>query len=200
MAKHYTLDISNDRFAFTRDQDQITAEAALDGLYVIRTTIGPEQMDAAKVVATYKSLARVERDFRSLKSIDLDLRPIHHWTETRVRAHVFICMLAAYLVWHLRQAWAPLTFTDEQRPAPADPVAPARRSQSADAKAATKTTTDDIAARSFTALLDHLATLTRNHLRVTGHDQSDFDLLAVPTPTQRRAFELLGSPIPLTLK
>jgi hypothetical protein len=156
-------------------------------------------MDAAKVVATYKSLARVERDFRSIKSIDVDLRPIHHWTQDRVRAHVFICMLAAYLAWHLRQAWAPLTFTDEHRPDPLDPVAPARRSQGADAKAATKTTTDDQPAR-FTALLDHLATLTRNHLRVAGHDQSGFDLLAVPTPTGRRAFELLSAPTPLTLK
>jgi hypothetical protein len=200
MAKHYILDITNDRFAFTRDQDQITAEAALDGLYVIRTTVGPEQMDAAKVVATYKSLARVERDFRSIKSIDLDLRPIHHWTETRVRAHVFICMLAAYLTWHLRQAWAPLTFTDEHRPDPIDPVAPAKRSKDADHKAATKTTTDDQPARSFTTLLDHLATLTRNHLRIAGHDQSGFDLLAIPTPTQRQAFELLDAPIPLTLK
>jgi Transposase DDE domain len=200
MAKHYTLDITDDRFAFTRDQDQITAEAALDGLYVIRTTIGPEQMDAATVVATYKSLARVERDFRSLKSTDLDLRPIHHWTETRVRAHVLICMLAAYLTWHLRQAWAPLTFTDENRPEAADPVAPAQRSKGADRKAATKTTTDDQPARSFTALLGHLATLTRNHLRVAGQDESGFDLLAIPTPTGRRAFELLGAPIPLTLK
>jgi hypothetical protein len=199
MAKHYLLDITDDRFAFTRNEDQITAEAALDGIYVIRTTIGPEQMDPAKVVATYKSLARVERDFRSIKSIDLDLRPIHHWTETRVRAHVFICMLASYLTWHLRQAWAPLTFTDENRPEAADPVAPAQRSHGADAKAATKTTTDDQPARSFTALLDHLATLTRNHLRVAGHDESGFDLLAIPTPTQRRAFELLGAPIPLTL-
>ena len=128
-------------------------------------------MDAAKVVATYKSLARVERDFRSIKAIDLDLRPIHHWTQDRVRAHVFICMLASYLVWHLRQAWAPLTFTDENRPEAADPVAPAQRSKDADAKAATKTTTDELPARSFTALLDHLATLTRNHLRVAGHDQ-----------------------------
>jgi transposase len=118
MAKHYRLDITADTFAFTRNEDQITAEAALDGIYVIRTTVAPEQMDAGKVVATYKSLARVERDFRSLKAIDLDLRPIHHWTESRVRAHVFICMLAAYLTWHLRQAWAPLTFTDEQRPEP----------------------------------------------------------------------------------
>jgi hypothetical protein len=200
MAKHYILDITNDQFAFTRDQDQISAEAALDGIYVIAATIGPEQMDAAKVVATYKSLARVERDFRSIKSIDLDLRPIHHWTETRVRAHVFICMLASYLTWHLRQAWAPLTFTDENRPEPADPVAPAQRSHAADHKAATKTTTEDLPATSFTALLDHLATLTRNHLRVAGHDQSSFDLLAIPTPTQRRAFELLGAPIPLTLK
>jgi hypothetical protein len=200
MAKHYTLDISQDSFAFTRDQDQITAEAALDGIYVIRTTMAPEQMDAAKVVATYKSLARVERDFRSLKAIDVDLRPIHHYTETRVRAHVFICMLASYLAWHLRQAWAPLTFTDEQRPEATDPVAPAQRSQGADAKAATKTTTDDQPARSFTALLGHLATLTRNHLRVAGHDQSGFDLLAIPTPTQRRAFELLGASIPLTLR
>jgi len=200
MAKHYTLDITDDTFAFTRDQDQITTEAALDGIYVIRTTMTPEQMDPATVVATYKSLALVERDFRSIKAIDLDLRPIHHYTETRVRAHVFICMLAAYLTWHLRQAWAPLTFTDENRPDPLDPVAPARRSQGADAKAATKTTTDDLPARSFTTLLDHLATLTRNHLQVTGQDQSGFDLLAVPTPTQRRAFDLLGAPIPITLK
>ena len=200
MAKHYILDITEDTFAFTRDQDQITAEAAMDGLYVIRTTVAPEQMDSVKVVATYKSLARVERDFRSLKAIDLDLRPIHHYTETRVRAHVFICMLASYLVWHLRQAWAPLTFTDENRPDPIDPVAPAQRSHAADAKAATKTTTEHLPARSFTALLDHLGTLTRNHLRVAGHDESGFDLLAIPTPTQRAAFELLSAPIPLTLK
>src|SRR5450631_1500218 len=200
MAKHYILDITDDRFAFSRNAEAIAAEAALDGLYVIRNTIGPEQMNPAQVVATYESLARVERDFRSLKAIDVDLRPIHHYTETRVRAHVFICMLAAYLTWHLRQAWAPLTFTDENRPEAADPVAPAQRSQGADAKAATKTTTDDIPARSFTAMLDHLATLTRNHLRVTGHDESGFDLLAVPTPSQRRAFDLLDAPIPLTLK
>jgi hypothetical protein len=200
MAKHYTLDITETTFAFTRNQDAITAEAALDGIYVIRTTVPAEQMTVAKVVATYKSLARVERDFRSLKAIDLDLRPIHHHTETRVRAHVFICMLAAYLVWHLRAAWAPLTFTDENRPTPVDPVAPARRSQGADAKAASKTTTEDLPARSFTALLDHLSTLTRNHLRVAGHDESGFDLLAIPTPTQRAAFELLGAAIPLTLK
>jgi len=200
MAKHYILDITETTFAFTRDQDQITTEAALDGLYVIATTVPAEQMNAAKVVATYKSLARVERDFRSIKAIDVDLRPIHHYTESRVRAHVFICMLAAYLVWHLRAAWAPLTFTDEHRPDPLDPVAPARRSQGADAKAATKTTTENLPATSFTTLLDHMATLTRNHLRVAGHDETGFDLLAIPTPTQRAAFELLGAAIPLTLK
>jgi Transposase DDE domain len=201
MAKHYILDITDDTFAFTRDQDQITTEAALDGLYVIRTTVPAEQMDAAKVVATYKSLARVERDFRSLKAIDLDLRPIHHYTETRVRAHVFICMLASYLVWHLRQAWAPLTFTDENRPDPLDPVAPAQRSQGADHKAATKTTTDDLPAHSFTGLLGHLATLTRVDLRYGDNDTGPtVPTLADPTPTQRRAFELLDAVIPLTLK
>jgi len=201
MAKHYLLDITDDQFTFTRNQDQITAEAALDGIYVIRTTIGPEQMDAAKVVATYKSLARVERDFRSIKSIDLDLRPIHHWTESRVRAHVFICMLAAYLVWQLRQTWAPLTFTDENRPKAADPVAPAQRSHAADAKAATKTATDELPATSFTALLDHLGSLARVDLRYGDNNTGPtVPTLAEPTPTQRRAFELLGAPIPLTLK
>ena len=201
MAKHYTLTITDDTFSFTHDQDQISAEAAMDGIYVIRTTVPVEQMDPAKVVATYKSLARVERDFRSIKAIDLDLRPIHHYTETRVRAHVFICMLAAYLVWHLRQAWAPLTFTDENRPEAVDPVAPARGSQGADAKAATKTTTDDLPATSFTALLSHLATLTRVDLRYGDHQGAPIvPTLAEPTPTQRRAFQLLDAPIPLTLK
>jgi hypothetical protein len=146
-------------------------------------------MTTAKVVATYKSLARVERDFRSLKAIDVDLRPIHHHTSSRVRAHVFICMLAAYLVWHLRQAWAPLTFTDEHRP---DPVAPdAPRQPTSKQRPRPPPTTYQ---HSFTGLLAHLATLPRNHLRVAGHDESGFDLLAVPTP--RRAFDLLGAAIP----
>jgi len=201
MAKHYILDIAEDQFTFTRDQDQISAEAALDGIYVIRTTVPADQMDAAKVVATYKSLARVERDFRSIKSIDRDLRPIHHYTSTRVRAHVFICMLASYLTWHLRRAWAPLTFTDENRPEPADPVAPAQRSHAADAKAASKTTSDDLPATSFTTLLGHLGSLARVDLCYGDHDTSPtVPTLAEPTPTQRRAFELLGVPIPLTLK
>jgi hypothetical protein len=199
MGKHYTLDLADGRFGFARDTAAIATEAALDGIYVVRTSVGAEQMSADRVVATYKSLAAVERDFRSIKAIDLDLRPIHHYTETRVRAHVLICTLAAYLVWHLRRAWAPLTFTDEHRPTPADPVAPARRSAAADRKAATKTTTDDLPARSFGDLLDHLATLTRNTVRVAGHDNSGFDLLALPTPAQRRAFQLLDAPVPLRL-
>ena len=200
MAKHYTLTITDSTFTFSRDQVAIDAEAALDGLYVIRTCVPTGQMDAGKVVATYKSLALVERDFLSLKSIDLDLRPIRHYTQTRVRAHVFLCTLAAYLVWHLRQAWAPLTFTDEQRPDPLDPVAPARRSAAAERKAASKTTTDNLPAHSFSSLLDHLATLTRNKVRfLTVADQPVVEQLALPTPTQRRAFELLDRPIPLTL-
>jgi hypothetical protein len=200
MEKHYTITITNSAFSFARNQNAIDTEAALDGLYVIRTSVPVEQMNPAKVVATYKSLARVERDFRSLKTIDLDLRPIHHYTETRVRAHVFICTLSAYLVWHLRQAWAPLTFTDQNRPEPTDPVAPARRSPAADRKAATKTTTDDLPAHSFTSLLDHLATLTRNEIRFLAvENQPVIEQLALPTPTQRRAFELLAQPIPLTI-
>lgn len=197
MEKHYILTITDTSFTFTRDQASIDAEAALDGIYLIRTTITADTMTASNVVSTYKSLANVERDFRSLKAIDLDLRPIHHYTETRVRAHVFICTLAAYLVWHLREAWAPLTFTDENRPTPTDPVAPAKRSPGAEAKAAGKTTADGLPARSFSSLLDHLATLTRNTIHITG--QNNFDLLADPTPTQRQAFELLGKTIPLTL-
>jgi len=200
MAKHYQLDITEDTFAYTRDQDAINAEAALDGIYVIRTTVAAEQMNTPTVVATYKSLANVERDFRSIKAIDLDLRPIHHWTETRVRAHVFICMLAAYLTWHLRAAWAPLTFTDENRPEPADPVATAKRSTAADVKASRRTDEAGEPVRSFRCLLDHLATLTRGDIRYgTDPNLPTVPTLTTATPTQRRAFELLGQPIPLTL-
>jgi len=157
-------------------------------------------MNTATVVATYKSLANVERDFRSIKAIDLDLRPIHHWTQTRVRAHVFICMLAAYLTWHLRAAWAPLTLTDENRPEPADPVAPAKRSTAADVKASRRTDEAGEPVRSFRSLLDHLATLTRGDIRYgTDPNLPTVPTLTTATPTQRRAFELLGQPIPLTL-
>ncbi len=196
MAKHYTIDIADGQFTYRRDQQSIDAEQALDGIYIIRTTVPDTQMSPETVVATYKSLAAVERDFRSIKAVDLDLRPVHHWTETRVRAHVFICMLAAYLTWHLRKAWAELTFTDQARPTPTDPVAPADRSAAAQHKASTHTLPDGQPARSFPALLAHLATLTRNTVHIAGTDSVDFDMLALPTPTQRRAFELLDTPIP----
>ena len=198
MAKHYQLDITDTTFTYTHDSHRIATETALDGIYIVRTTLTDQQADPATVVATYKNLSKVERDFRSLKSIDLDLRPIHHRTETRVRAHVFICMLAAYLTWHLRAAWTPLTYTDEHPPTPIDPVAPAKRSQAAAAKAATKTTTDGLPAHSYQSLLAHLGTLTRNNLQYGPHGPV-VPTLAEPTNIQRRAFELLGATIPLTL-
>jgi hypothetical protein len=197
MAKHYRLDITDTTFTYTHDLDSIAAEKALDGIYIVRTTLTIEQADPAKIVATYKNLSRVERDFRSIKTIDLQLRPVHHWTETRVRAHVFICMLAAYLVWHLRATWAPLTYTDEHPPAPTSPSQPARRSPAAHTKATTGTTTTGQPALSFRALLDHLGTLTRNDIQY-GTSGPTIPTLAEPTSTQRAAFELLGHPIPLT--
>jgi len=150
-------------------------------------------------VAAYKNLKYVERDFRHIKSDDLDLRPIFHRLEERVRAHVLICMLACYLTWHLRRAWAPLTFTDENPPAPANPVAPARRSPHAQAKASGQHDPAGRPYHSFRGLLEHLATLTRNQVRFAG-TQIAIPMLAEPTSTQRQAFELIGVPIPPTLK
>jgi hypothetical protein len=196
VAKHFILDIGQQHIAWRRDQAAIDAEAATDGIYVIRTPVPQDVLDAADAVAAYKDLAHLERDFRSIKASDLDLRPIWHRLEDRVKAHVLICMLACYLTWHLRQAWAPLTFTDEHRPARANPVAPARRSPSAAAKAACKTGPGGQPIRGFRDLIDHLATLTRDTIRV---GRRPVDKLAAPTPTQRRAFDLIGAPIPLTL-
>ena len=134
-AKHFDLTITDTSLAVARRQDQIDAEAALDGFYVLRTPIPASELDGPAVVTAYKNLKYVERDFRHIKSDDLDLRPVFHRLEERVKAHVLICMLACYLTWHLRRAWAPLTFTDEDPPVPANPVAPARRSPHAQAKA-----------------------------------------------------------------
>ena len=201
MAKHFQLTIDDGTFTFTRNQDSIDTETALDGIYIIRTSVPATQMDTATVVTTYKSLANVEHDFRSLKAIDLDLRPIYRWTSDRVRAHVFICMLAAYLVWHLRKAWAPLTFTDQNRPHPVDPVAPAKRSTDAQLKASAHADADGQPVRGFRSLLDHLATLTRNDIRYgTDPHTPTIPTLATPTTIQRRAFELLGQPIPIGIK
>jgi hypothetical protein len=202
VAKHFTLDISDTTFGYARRQAQIDAEAALDGIYVIRTSVGTDRLDAAGVVQAYKQLANVERDFGSLKSIDLQLRPIHHHLDGRVRAHVLVCMLACYLVWHLRQALAPRCFTDQTPPERTDPVAPAQRSADAAAKASRRQLPDSTPTHSFRTLLEHLATLTRNqvHLIDPSGRQATAELLATPTPLQRRAFELVGAPIPLTLR
>ncbi len=198
MAKHYNLDITEAGFAYQHNQDAIDTEAALDGIYVIRTSVKADRLNSGEVVEAYKRLRLVEAQFRSLKTVDLHLRPIHHRLEQRVRAHVFICMLAAYLVWHLRQAWAPLCFTDEQPPDhTTDPVAKAQRSQQAQKKASTRTTNSD-AAHSFETLLDHLATLTRNTVTF-GDTDVTIDTLAEPTPTQRRAFNLINAAIPTKL-
>lgn len=199
MGKHYRLDIDHGRFAYSHDTANIAIEAALDGVYVIRTSVTAERLAGPGVVEAYKALSGVERDFRSLKTVDLDIRPIHHRLEERVRGHVLICMLACYLTWHLRRAWAPLCFTDETPPGRADPVAPARRSHAAQRKASQQTTDDGAAAHSYQTLIDHLATLTRNRVRY--HDTDiELDQLAEPTPTQRRAFDLLKTPIPVHIK
>lgn len=198
MAKHFALDIGQGRFGYTRKLDEIDAEAALDGIYVIRTSVDAATLGPAAVVEAYKALANVERDFRSLKAVDLDLRPIHHRLEDRVRAHVLVCMLAAYLVWHLRRDWAPMCFTDEAPPARTDPVAPAARSAAAERKASRRTTSDGETAHDFQSLLNHLATLTRNRIVFSGG--VSIDKISTPTPTQRRAFELVGAPIPLVLR
>ena len=199
MAKHFDLDISHGRFVYTRRAEAIETEAALDGVYVVRTSVTPQTLDAAAVVVAYKNLKHVERDFRSLKTVDLELRPIHHRLEQRVRAHVLICMLAGYLVWHLRRAWAPICFTDEQPPDPTtDPVGPASRSDAALAKISRRTTGHGQPAHSLATLLDHLATLTRNRIRFADSD-AVIDKLAQPTDLQRQAFDLLDAPIPLRI-
>jgi hypothetical protein len=198
MAKHFEVTIADASLTAGRKQAQIEEEARLDGIYVIRTPLPEADLDAAGTVAAYKALKHVERDFRHIKSDDLDLRPVFHRLEHRVRGHVLICMLAAYLTWHLRQAWAPLTYTDEDPPVQASPVAPARRSASAEAKASRQHDQDGRPYRSFRGLLAHLGTLTRNELRFAGTPAA-VPVLSEPTSEQRQAFELIGTPVPLTL-
>jgi len=193
MAKHFELEIADDHLGVARRTDAIAAEAALDGLYILRTSVPAERLDAPGVVRSYKLLARVERAFRSLKAADLAIRPIHHWTEGRVRAHVFLCMLAYYVAWHLERAWAPLLFRDEERPEGDDPVAPARRSDAALAKARTHELPDGTPVHSLRTLLAEMATLTRNLVVPAGApDEAAFEITATPTPLQARAFALLG--------
>ncbi len=197
--KHFAVTITDDSLIIERRQDQIDAEATLDGFYVLRTPVPASQLDAPAVVTAYKNLKYVERDFRHIKADDLDLRPVFHRLEERVKAHVLICMLACYLTWHLRRAWAPLTFTDQNPPAPGNPVTRASRSAAAQAKASYQHDPSGRPYRSFRGLLDHLATLTRNQVRFTG-TQVTVPMLTEPTSAQREAFTLLGTAIPLTLK
>ncbi len=197
VGKHFHRTITDTTFSYHRNQAAIDAQAALDGIYMLRTSVDADTLTPAAVVESYKNLAHLERDFRIIKTDDLDLRPIHHRLDERVRAHVLICMLACYLVWHLRKAWAPMTFTDEHPPSRDNPVAPAQRSEHAQAKASRQQDPNGNPLRSFRGLLDHLATLTRNQIRYHGTN-TEVPTLAEPTPDQRRAFELLGTPIPLT--
>ena len=199
MAKHLDVTITDTTATLTRKTEQIAAEARLDGIYMLCTSVPADDLDTAGVVTAYKNLARVERDFRTIKVDDLDLRPIYHRLADRVRAHVLIAMLAAYLVWHLRRTLAPLTYTDEHPAAPTTPAAPANRSAAAARKASRHRDENDQPVRSFRALLEHLATLTRNDVRLT-QTQTTTIMLTQPTPTQRRVFELLNQPLPLILK
>ena len=190
VAKHFQLLIEDGRFAYARDEQAIAAEAALDGFYVLRTSVGKDELAAQAVVRAYKQLAHVERAFRAMKGPELEIRPVHHRLEDRVRAHVFLCMLAYALRFEIEQRLTPLLFKDDAPLAPADPVAPAQRSPAGRRKAASKRTEDGLPVASFGDLLDTLATLTRNHVRVAGSPLS-FDQLSQATPLQTRAFELL---------
>jgi hypothetical protein len=197
VAKHFLREVTDTTFTYRRDEDKINAEAALDGIYVIRTSVTDDTLNSTQTVIAYKNLKHVERDFHIIKADDLDLRPIHHYLGKRVRAHVLICMLAAYLTWHLREALAELTFTDQHIPDRDDPVAPARRSPQATTKDTTKHTPDGLPLHRYKDLLHHLSTLDRQVINFNGRR---IEKITTPTPLQRRAFELLGAPVPVTLQ
>jgi hypothetical protein len=195
VAKHFTVDIGEDHLRYARNQDSITAEAALDGIYVLRTSVQASDLDSTGVVASYKALAQVERAFRAFNT-DLDIRPIRHRTEDRVRAHVFLRMLSYYLSWHMHARLAPLLFTDDDKPAAQaarpSPVAPAARSPRALAKAATKHTPGDLPVHSFATLLADLGTICLNTIAPADPALPGFRLVTTPTALQRQALELLG--------
>jgi transposase len=195
VAKHFDLSIDDAALSWARKQDSLASEAALDGLYIVRTSVPATQMDAPECVRNYKSLANVERAFRSLKTIDLKVRPIHHRKADRVRAHIFLCMLAYYVEWHLREAWRELMFADTEQQAKAtrDPVAPAQRSASAQAKAATHSLSDGTPAHSFATLMAELANLVRNTCRTpnAGPDAPTFEVLTNTEPMHERALALV---------
>jgi hypothetical protein len=196
MAKHFAVTITDHDITFERKTAQIAAEAALDGIYVVRTSLKPEALDATSTVKAYKQLAQVERAFRSLKTVDIEVRPIHHRRPHRVCAHVFLCMLAYYLEWHMRQALKPILFDDHDKAAAeaarTSIVAKAERSKAANRKALTKRTDDGLPVHSFRSLLGDLATVTRNTMAMAGQPDATFMLYPQLTPVQARAFQLLG--------
>jgi transposase len=195
VAKHFKLTIEDTHFGFEIDTNKVAAEAALDGIYVIRTSLPPERMSAEDTVRSYKQLTQVERAFRSFKTVDLAIRPIHHRLENRVRAHIFLCMLSYYVLWHMLQAWRPLLFSDEdlQAKATREPVAPAIRSEAALRKARAKTLDDGTEVHSFHTLLKLLSGIVRNVCRVPGAppDTPTFDVVTTPSAKQQRAYQLL---------
>ncbi len=195
VAKHFELAIGDNSFTFARNSNSIAAEAALDGIYIIRTSVSAAQMDAPQCVRNYKALANVERAFRSLKTIDLKVRPIHHRNPDRVRAHIFLCMLAYYVEWHMRGAWRELMFADldQQAKAVRDPVAPAKRSNAALAKVARHTLDDGTPVHSFATLLEDFTTIVRNTCRTpnAGPDTPTFEVITTPNAKQQRALDLI---------
>jgi transposase len=196
MAKHFAVDIREGHFSFRRQTLQIEEEARLDGIYVIRTSVPADHLGAAEAVQAYKDLSRVERAFRCLKTVDLEIRPIRHWMPQRVRAHVFLCMLAYHVEWHLRDALAPLLFHDTDletaRAERTSPVAKTEPSEAVKAKKATKRSADGQRIMSFANLIAHLGTLVRNTMRVPSRRTHRFTLYSKPTPLQEAAFSLLG--------
>jgi len=196
MAKHFNFTITDDSFRYQRDEQAIAAESALDGIYVVRTTVSAERLSPDEVVRSYKSLANVERAFRCIKTVDLNIRPIHHRKEERVRAHVLLCMLAYYVEWHMRRTLAPILFDDDDRKggeARRDSVvAPARRSKRAEDKALSKRTDADEPVHSFKSLFRDLATITKNRVQPKATDAPFFEIITKPTPLQQRVLDLLG--------
>ena len=197
VAKHFELEIEPHRFDFRIREESVSSEAALDGIYILRTPLAAREMDSAQVVRSYKSLSQVERAFRSMKTVDLKVRPIHHRRPDRVRTHIFLCMLAFYIEWHMREAWRELMFADEDQPAKAnrDPVAPATRSAQALRKVATHTLPDGSPAHSFRTLLEELSTIVRNTCRApeSAENAPTFTITTTPNAMQQRAFQLLDA-------
>ena len=196
VGKHFEVEISEQSLTFRRREENIAREAALDGIYAIRSSLSQEHSSAEDLVRIYKLLARVERAYRTLKSVDIRVRPLRHHLERRVRAHIFLCTLAYYVRWHMERAWAPLLFRDETPPISDDPVAKAQRSPAALEKVHSHQLSDGTPAYDFSGLLEELATLTRQEIRLSGSDTT-FPKLTTPTPLQQRAFSLLGLPIAL---